>query len=231
MSRIADLIASQCPYGVEFKAIESVVFRPENIRWIDQGDKEFQYIDLTSVDRASHTITETTTITSETAPNRAQQIVRAGDIIFGTTRPQLKRYAVIPRKFDGQICSTGFCVLRPENNVVLTNFLFHLIGTDSFYAYVEANERGASYPAIPDNVVKKFHIPVPPLEVQREIVRTLDAFTAVASELASELILRKKQYEYYRDALLSFDTRTITQASKQASKQASNYTKFIRQDG
>ncbi len=173
MSRIARLIAERCPNGVEFKAIEEFVLRPANIRWSDHVDAEFQYIDLTSVDRATHAIIETSTITSENAPSRAKQIVREGDVIFGTTRPMLKRYAVIPSEYDGQIFSTGFCVLRPDNSVTLTNFLFHLLGTDNFYAYVEANERGASYPAIPDNVVKKFRIPVPPLEIQQKIVEIL----------------------------------------------------------
>ena len=159
MSRIDSLISDKCADGVEFKAIESFVLRPTNIRWTDQGETEYQYIDLTSVDRATHAIIETSAITSENAPSRAQQIVREGDVIFGTTRPMLKRYAVIPREYDGQICSTGFCVLRPDNNIVLTNFLFHLLGTDDFYTYVEANERGASYPAIPDNVVRSFEFP------------------------------------------------------------------------
>ena len=203
MSHIHQLISAQCSDGVEFKAIESFVLRPANIRWADQGDTEFQYIDLTSVDRATHAITGASTITSDNAPSRAQQIVREGDVIFGTTRPMLKRCAVITREFDGQICSTGFCVLRPDNNIVLTNFLFHLIGTDDFYAYVEANERGASYPAIPDNVVKKFRVPIPSLEVQREIVKVLDNFTALEAQLETELEARRRQFKYYRDALLA----------------------------
>ena len=233
MSRIDSLISDKCADGVEFKAIESFVLRPTNIRWTDQGETEYQYIDLTSVDRATHAIIETSAITSENAPSRAQQIVREGDVIFGTTRPMLKRYAVIPREYDGQICSTGFCVLRPDNNIVLTNFLFHLLGTDDFYTYVEANERGASYPAIPDNVVKKFRVPVPALEVQREIVKVLDTFTKLEAELEAELEARRRQYKYYRDALLTFGERTDADASKQASKQArlmamGEIGKFIR---
>ena len=48
-------------------------------------------------------------------------------------------------------------------------------------------------------------IPVPPLEVQREIVRVLDSFTLLTAELTAELTARKKQYEFYRDKLLSHD--------------------------
>ena len=53
---------------------------------------------------------------------------------------------------------------------------------------------------------KKIKIPIPPLSVQTEIVRILDALTALTSELTSELTLRRKQYEYYREKLLSFDS-------------------------
>ena len=52
--------------------------------------------------------------------------------------------------------------------------------------------------------MKKVIIPVPPLPVQEEIVRILDKFTSLTAELTAELTARRKQYEYYRDALLSF---------------------------
>lgn len=58
--------------------------------------------------------------------------------------------------------------------------------------------------ATPDT--DKYLIPIPPLSVQTEIVRILDALTALTSELTSELTLRRKQYEYYREKLLSFDS-------------------------
>ena len=51
----------------------------------------------------------------------------------------------------------------------------------------------------------KFRIPVPPIEVQCEIVRILDKITKLEAELEAELEARKRQYEYYRDKLLNFD--------------------------
>lgn len=208
MSRIEELIAELCPDGVEFEPIGAVVERPSTIRWGDAVEQEYQYIDLTSVDRITHAITETQTISSANAPSRAQQIVQEGDVIFGTTRPTLRRYAVIPAEYDGQIASTGYCVLRPRQDRILTNFLYHLLGTDRFYTFVEANQRGASYPGIPDEVVKQYRIPVPPLEVQREIVRILDLFTTLEAELEAELEARRRQYAHYRDSLLEFSPTT-----------------------
>jgi len=63
----------------------------------------------------------------------------------------------------------------------------------------------------------KLLIPVPPIEVQREIVKVLDTFT----KLEAELEARRRQYQYYRDALLNFNEASVASASKQASKQAS----------
>ena len=204
MSQIDDLIAQLCPDGVEFNGIGELLERTRNIRWRDAQGEEFQYIDLTSVDRNTHAIGDTETIDSETAPSRAQQIVHEGDVIFGTTRPMLKRYCLIPPEYDGQICSTGYCVLRPKTDLLLPNFLFHLIGTETFYSHVEANQRGASYPAITDAAVKAFRIPRPPIEVQTEIAKALDNFTKLEAELEAELEARRRQYAHYRDRLLTF---------------------------
>jgi len=204
MSKIDDLIKQYCPDGVVYQELGRVLKPKENINWKSNASNTFQYIDLSSVDRVTHNISNTSEISSETAPSRAQQIVRSGDVLFGTTRPTLKRYTVIDKDFDGQIASTGFCVLRPSDEL-LTNFLFHLIGSFDFNNYVEFTQKGASYPSISDVEVKKFKIPVPPLEVQREIANILDKFTSLETELEAELEARKKQYEFYRNQLLSFD--------------------------
>lgn len=205
VNKIDRLIAEHCPEGVEFIEMHKLLEKTSNIRWQDVQNGEFKYIDLTSVDRITHAIGDTETINSETAPSRAQQIVYEGDVLFGTTRPMLKRYCLIPAEYNGQICSTGYCVLRSKINRLLPNFLFHILATASFYAYVEANERGASYPAISDNVVKKYRIPIPPLAIQQEIVKILDTFTTLEAELEAELEARKKQYEHYHKKLLTSD--------------------------
>lgn len=217
MSRIDDLVDEFCPEGVRFESIVSVVQRGSIIRWVDVPGEEFQYIDLTSVDRVTHAIRETKTITDKTAPSRAQQVVHDGDVIFGTTRPMLKRYALVSADYDGHVASTGYCVLRPVPSRVLPGFLFHLLGTAEFYAFIEANQRGASYPAIPDGVVKEFKIPVPPVEVQREIVRVLDSFQTLEvqleAELEAELEARQLQYAHYRDALVAFSGQSDARKS------------------
>ena len=64
---------------------------------------------------------------------------------------------------------------------------------------------GATFEAINTNDVKSIKIPIPPLPIQQEIVRILDSFTELIKELNAELDARRKQYEYYRELLLTFD--------------------------
>lgn len=74
------------------------------------------------------------------------------------------------------------------------------------YEYkLKSKVRKASIPRLSRKVVDDLEIPLPPIEVQTEIVRILDKFTSLEAELEAELDCRKRQYEYYRDKLLSFD--------------------------
>ena len=100
-------------------------------------------------------------------------------------------------------------------------FLYHvLVGQETF---IKGKVRKASIPRLSRNVVGKMVIPVPPLEIQNEIVKLLDNFT----ELTAELTLRKKQYNFYRDSLLNFVRvdDTIVQTDRQTDRQTSSKNK------
>ncbi|WP_396276728.1 restriction endonuclease subunit S [Glutamicibacter creatinolyticus] len=202
MSQIDELLAKHCPEGVEFRPLAEITSKSTGIKWASVADASFEYIDLSSVDRVTRRIGETVSVTAADAPSRARQIVRTGDVIFATTRPTQMRWAVIPEEYDEQIASTGYCVLRPNNDVILTNFLAHILGTGNFSRYVESNQVEGNYPSIPDSRIREFKVPVPPFEIQREIVRILDTFSKMEAELEAELEARKLQYEHYRDRLV-----------------------------
>lgn len=179
-----------------------------NIKW-NETKKTYRYIDLTSVSRKNHMITETTEITAENAPSRAQKIVEKNDVIFATTRPTLRRFAIISDHNAGNIASTGYCVLRANSSQVLPKWIYYNISTSVFNEYVEKNQEGSAYPAISDTKVKAFKIPVPKISEQERIVAILDKFEALVSDISvglpAELAARRKQYEYYRSKLLTFE--------------------------
>lgn len=195
--------------NVEWKTLGEVCQKTENVKWKDSVGVEYEYIDLSSVDRETNTILETQTISADNAPSRAQQIVQNEDVIFGTTRPTLRRYCFIKSEYDGQICSTGFCVLRANKNIIMPQYLFFALTTSDFYNYVENNQEGAGYPAISNSKVKKYKIPIPSLAEQERIVTILDKFDKLVNDISeglpAEIKARRKQYEYYREKLLTFN--------------------------
>ena len=86
-----------------------------------------------------------------------------------------------------------------------SRFLYHFLRFMNFIPYLTGGDRAKLTKA----KMVEIPIPIPPLDVQAEIVRILDAFTAVTAELTAELNMREKQYQYYRDKLLSFSDVSI----------------------
>jgi len=88
------------------------------------------------------------------------------------------------------------------NDVIEDKFLYYYLKTKE--QYLKSQKREGGVPTIDRSVVEKLSIPLPPLSVQQEIVRILDKFTRLEAELEAELDCRKRQYEYYRNKLLTF---------------------------
>ncbi|WP_026054647.1 restriction endonuclease subunit S [Leptospira weilii] len=98
--------------------------------------------------------------------------------------------------------STDAYIYRHTINPKYMSYFFQ---TELFRSQKKPYITGTKVRRISGESLAKIQIPIPPLPVQVEIVRILDAFTELASELTTELTARKKQYNYYRDQLLSFE--------------------------
>ena len=171
-------------HGWEYRRLIDVCTGASTINWDTASSK--QYIDLSSVDRESHKVSDTTTICKADAPSRAKQIVKMGDVIFGTTRPLLKRVCLVAPEYDKQVCSTGFCVLRPQK-MVLPMWVYYCLQTDRFYSYIEPLQKGISYPAVSNDDVRNYVIPLPPLPVQEQICSLLDKLSRVIEAKKEQL--------------------------------------------
>ncbi len=147
-------------------------------------DKSFFYVDISSIDRDQKTITDTSEITGAEAPSRARKIIRSGDILVSTVRPNLNAVAIVPADLDSQIASTGFCVLRPKPEVIDSKYLFYYSLTASFVDTLSAKVRGAHYPAVSDRDVKEIELPLPTISEQRRIVEILDQADALRKKRA-----------------------------------------------
>lgn len=165
----------------ETKLLGDVIERTQQVDPTRSPNRQFSYIDVSGVSNQSFTVAEPVVLYGKDAPSRARKQIRAGDVLFATVRPTLKRIAIIPEELDGQIASTGYFVFRPKPE--LTNrFLFYFLLSDRFQERMEGLQKGASYPAVTDAEVRSQNIPLPPLPEQQRIVSKLDAAFAALGE-------------------------------------------------
>jgi type I restriction enzyme, S subunit len=144
-------------------------------------NEPFRYIDVSSVSNQSLRVESTTTLLGRDAPSRARKVVRAGDTIYATVRPMLRRVAYIDESLDGCVCSTGFCVLRPRRECVHPRYLYYLLLYDGVHQSIAAQQRGSSYPAVSDRVVFESEAMIPPHSEQRGIVAALGKIQAAVA--------------------------------------------------
>lgn len=124
------------------------------------------------------------------------------DILIGNIRPYLRK--VWLADCEGGTNGDVLTVQIEDTEKVIPQFLYYVLSSEKFFLYDIQNSKGAKMPRGSKDAVMKFEVPLPPPEVQREIVRILDNFTNLTAELTAELTARQKQYEFYRDKLLTF---------------------------
>jgi len=176
--------------GWEEKTLGEVLEKTETTDPTKNPAKEFIYIDVSSVNKETLSIESTTLMKGKDAPSRARKLIKINDVIFATVRPTLRRIAIIPKEYDGQVCSTGYFVLRAKKHLN-NRLVFYFLLTNSFNERMEKLQKGASYPAVTDKDVREQIItyPISPKE-QRTIVAKLDALSAETKKL--EAIYRQK---------------------------------------
>lgn len=138
-----------------------------------QPNAEFTYVDVAAVDNQRKVIDGAKRMLGKDAPSRARKVLRSGDVLVSTVRPNLNAVALVPDVIDDQIASTGFCVLRARRDRVLPEYLFCFVRSTSFVNGLTALVAGAMYPAVTDRQVLDQRLPVPTLEEQRRIVDLL----------------------------------------------------------
>ena len=138
------------------------------------ADFTFRYISLGDVD-AGKLIGDHSLITFAEAPSRARRIVKSGDILFATVRPNLKGHLFARRVYGNVVASTGFAVIRAKAGVASPAFLYQSLLSGNVDAQIEKLTVGSNYPAVNSADVKGLLLPVPPLPEQQKIATTLTA--------------------------------------------------------
>ncbi|ENI1173606.1 restriction endonuclease subunit S [Escherichia coli] len=146
-------------------------------------------------------------------PNTARLTAyEPGDILLGNIRPYLKKVWMAENNGGCSGDVLAIRILADCKKIISPEYLYYALSSDSFFSYSMQHAKGAKMPRGSKDAILNYQIPIPcpsapekSLAIQSEIVRILDKFTALTAELTAELTLRKKQYNYYRDKLLSFE--------------------------
>jgi len=159
--------------GWERVAIGEVVEPTESVDPRREPGRLFKYVQISNIDNVEGRTIGHREFLGKDAPSRARKAIRTGDVLFATTRPYLRNTAIVPDDLDGEVSSTGFCVLRTRPSVNPA-WLFALVRSDAVLDQVVPLMRGSSYPAVTDSDVLAATVPLPPREEQDRIVTRLD---------------------------------------------------------
>lgn len=179
MNHIEKLIEELCPNGVEFRQLGEIV-RIKNgsdYKHLNPGTVPVYGSGgiLTYVDEAAFT----------------------GETVLLPRKGSLSSVFFV----NGPVWTVDTCYYTEiDEERLLPRFFYYVM----VMSKLERLNTAGGVPSLTQRVLNRLKVPVPPLEVQREIVKVLDLFTDMEAELEAELVARRKQYEHYRDQLLTF---------------------------
>lgn len=232
MKNLETLIQELCPDGVEFVKLGDVCEIKGRI-----GFRGYTRKDLVSESEGAITLSPSNIINGNIVYDKCSYIswakyeespeimAEVGDVVF-TKTASVGKTAYIENMPKEMTINPQLVLLKKFRGV--SKYLAYILKTTYFQNEVKKITGVGSVPNVPQSSLAKIEIPLPPIEVQTEIVRILDKFTSLEAELEAELDCRKRQYEYYRDKLLSFDN---VEGQEVEWKKMSEVGTFIRGNG
>jgi restriction endonuclease S subunit len=172
---------------------EISIINPENMK---SGQyTEINYIDIASVKGGQ--ILELQKLSND-FPSRAKRIVKKGDILYSSVRPNLKGYVYISDDIQNGIASTGFADIRvKEPNTILSKYLYYIMTSDYISDDLISKAKGAQYPTVSFDDFETIKIPVPSIERQKEIVEYCEYNDTLIKQLEKEIENNKKQAQQF----------------------------------
>lgn len=190
------------PEGWARTRVGDVVVNVPNSRPDAEPDREFGYVDISSVCNETNRIVATKRYSGRDAPSRARRPIQPGDVLFSNVRTYLRNIAMVSEGLDADICSTGFTVLRSSGAVDPT-FLLGQVLTDAFINEVTPQQTGSQYPATTDRVVLSASFFVPPLAEQHRIVAKVEDLLARVNAAGERLAKVPALLKRFRQAVLA----------------------------
>ncbi len=215
MSGLKELIDEYCPDGVVFKTLDELGYfysglNGKNRNDFSDGNQKFiTYMNVYSNLAVNLNIKDFVRIEEREKQNK----VNYGDVLFTGSSETLDECgisSVLTKRTNEILYLNSFCFGFHfyDEDLLIPNFSKYLFRSDEVRKQIINASNGVTRFNVSKRKMGKLIIPVPPLPVQKEIVRILDQYSAAEQELEEELFAekaaRRKQYEYYRDKLLTF---------------------------
>ena len=211
MSKLDDMIRNLCPDGVQYVKLGDIGTFYGGLTGKSKSDfangnaKYVTYMNVYTNPSLSTDINDYVRIKKGEKQNK----VIYGDVLFtgsSETPDECGMTSVLTENTNEDLYLNSFCFGYRFNNAQSVNphFMKHLFRCHEMRKALARTASGVTRFNVSKKKVAKIEIPLPPLEVQREIVRILDKFTQLEAELEAELDCRKRQYEFYRNQLLDF---------------------------
>ncbi|EJB86827.1 type I restriction enzyme, S subunit [Helicobacter pylori Hp H-11] len=217
--RLKTLLQTLAPKGVEFRKLGDIGefyggLVGKSKKSFSQGNKFYvPYINVFNNPQLDLNALESVQI----GDKEKQNTIQLGDVLFTGSSENLEDCAmscVVTQKIEKDIYLNSFCFGFRffDKNLFNPSFLKHFLRDYNFRKNISKVANGVTRFNVSKQLLSKITIPIPPLEIQQEIVKILDQFSLLTTDLLAgipaEIKVRKKQYEYYREKLLTFKPLT-----------------------
>lgn len=206
MRRLNELIQTLCPNGVPFVELGTIAKGEKERNKGKQCDLAFS-ITKGGLVKTSDYFKDATVTSEDTS---GYKIVRKNWFVYSPSRIDVGSINYLKDE-EMVIVSPLNVVFSICENKILPQYLLYFLqsrsGTWQILTKREGIE-GTGRKLLPFERFSTIILPLPPIEIQREVVKILDNFENLISELTAELTVRKQQYEHYRNVLLTFDGNT-----------------------
>ena len=232
MSKLDKLLRERCPNGVEHKRIGDFAMcfpgatpkttHPEywengTIPWMSSGE----------VNQEEVTFTEKK-ITQKGYDATSTKMVPANTVVIALAGQGKTRGSVAITRIS--LCTNQSLCAIVTDETVLSEYLFHYMRSQ-YLKLRDLSAGNGTRGGLNMKMIESYLVPVPPVEIQSEIVGILNGFTNLLMELTAELTARKAQYSYYRDKLLTFESRIQLLPLKEIAKFSYGYTDKAQEHG
>ena len=212
MNWIEKMIAEQCPNGVKKVKFQDFATYTRGVTY-NKSQESFSEDDSYKILRANNITLERNAINfddikfvNKSVKIKEQQWLKQNDILIcagSGSKEHVGKVAFIDQNINYSF--GGFMAVIRAFDGVNSRYLFHNLTSISFHDYLTSALNSTTINNLNIQVMSGFEIPLPPISIQEEIVSVLDKFTELIENTDKEIELRQKQYEYYREKLLTFE--------------------------